>query len=132
VDSSIELVDHCALVLDIHHHWIRTGEYIQPTDDRVKRIIDSWRGVRPVCHYSVSREDVLIDHPVDVLPDHAALLASGYKKQKMRAHSDWYWNQPVTDWALGFWDNFDIMCESKGKNLSSEQVYNRAVELKLV
>ena len=132
VDSSIELVDHCALVLDIHHHWIRTGEYIQPTDDRVKRIIDSWRGVRPVCHYSISREDVLIDHPVDVLPDHAALLAAGYKKQKMRAHSDFYWNQPGTDWALSFWEQFDIMCESKGKNLSSAQVYNRALELNLL
>lgn len=132
VDSSIELVDHCALVLDIHHHWIRTGEYIQPNDDRVKRILDSWRGVRPTCHYSVSREDVLVDHPVDVLPNHAELLATGYKKQKMRAHSDWYWNQPVTDWALSFWEHFDIMCESKGKNLSSAQVYNRALELKLI
>jgi len=132
VDSSLELVNDCALVLDIHHHWIRTGEYIQPTDDRVLRLIDSWRGVRPVCHYSVSREDVLIDHVLDVAPDHAQLLESGYKKQKMRAHSDWYWNQPVTDWALGFWEHFDIMCESKGKNLSSAQVYNRAVELDLV
>ena len=132
VDSSIELVDHCALVLDIHHHWIRTGEYIQPTDDRVKRIIDSWRGVRPAMHYSVSREDVLVDHAVDVMPDREALMEAGYKKQKLRAHSDFYWNQPVTDWALSFWDQFDIQCESKGKNLSSEQVYNRAVELKLV
>jgi UV DNA damage repair endonuclease len=131
VDSSLELVNDCALVLDIHHHWIRTGEYIQPSDNRVKRLIDSWRGVRPVCHYSVSREDVLIDHAVDVMPDHVELLSSGYKKQKMRAHSDWYWNQPVTDWALGFWENFDIMCESKGKNLASAQVYNRALELKL-
>ena len=132
VDASIELVKDCALVLDIHHHWIRTGEYMDPTDDRVKRIIDSWRGVRPVCHYSVSREDVLIDHVKDVAPDHALLLEQGYKKQKMRAHSDWYWNQPVTDWALGFWENFDIMCESKGKNLASEQVYNRALELDLI
>jgi UV DNA damage repair endonuclease len=132
VDSSLELVNDCALVLDIHHHWIRTGEYIQPTDDRVLRLIDSWRGVRPVCHYSVSREDVLIDHALDVAPDHAQLLESGYKKQKMRAHSDWYWNQPVTDWALEFWENFDIMCESKGKNLSSAQVYNRALELDLL
>jgi hypothetical protein len=80
----------------------------------------------------VSREDVLIDHPTDVLPDHTALLAAGYKKQKLRAHSDWYWNQPVTDWALSFWEHFDIMCESKGKNLSSAQVYNRALELKLL
>ena len=132
VDSSLELANDCALVLDVHHHWIRTGEYIQATDDRVLRLIDSWRGVRPAMHYSVSREDVLVDHAVDVVPDHARLLESGYKKQKMRAHSDFYWNQPVTDWALTFWDQFDIQCESKGKNLSSEQVYNRAVELGLV
>jgi hypothetical protein len=132
VDSSLELVNNCALVLDVHHHWIRTGEYIQPTDDRVLRLIDSWRGVRPAMHYSVSREDVLVDHALDIAPDHARLLESGYKKQKMRAHSDFYWNQPVTDWALTFWDQFDIQCESKGKNLSSQQVYDRAVELGLV
>jgi UV DNA damage repair endonuclease len=132
VDASLELARDCALVLDIHHHWIRTGEYIQPTDDRIKGIIDSWRGVRPAMHYSVSREDVLVDHPVDTMPDHAILLESGYKRQKMRAHSDFYWNQTVTDWALTFWDQFDIQCESKGKNLAREQVYNRAVKLGLV
>jgi hypothetical protein len=38
----------------------------------------------------------------------------------------------VTDWALVFWNQFDIQCESKGKNLASEQVYNRAVELGMV
>ena len=132
VDSSLELVQDCALVLDIHHHWIRTGEYIQPTDDRVKCIIDSWRGVRPAMHYSVSREDYLVDHKADVAPDHAGLLESGHKKQKLRAHSDFYWNQATTDWALSFWSQFDIQCESKVKNLASEQVYNRAVELGLV
>ena len=131
IDSSIELANDCALVLDIHHHWIRTGEYIQATDHRLARVIDSWRGVRPALHYSVSREDVLVGHPADVAPDHAVLLESGYKKQKMRAHSDFYWNRPVTDWALSFWDRFDIQCESKGKNLASEQVYRRAVELGL-
>jgi UV DNA damage repair endonuclease len=132
IDSSLELAEHCALVLDIHHHWIRTGDYIQPTDDRVLRIVDSWRGVRPAMHYSVSREDYLVDHTANVAPDHAALLESGHKKQKLRAHSDFYWNQATTDWALSFWSQFDIQCESKGKNLASEQVYNRAVELNLV
>jgi UV DNA damage endonuclease len=132
VDSSLELAKDCALVLDIHHHWIRTGEYIQSTDDRVLRIVDSWRGVRPAMHYSVSREDYLVDHTADVAPDYAALLESGHKKQKLRAHSDFYWNHATTDWALSFWDQFDIQCESKGKNLASEQVYNRAVELGLV
>jgi len=119
IDSSLELAKHCALVLDVHHHWIRTGEYIQPTDDRVLRVIESWRGVRPAMHYSVSREDVLVNHATNVLPDMAALLAQGYKKQKMRAHSDFYWNSAVNDWAATFSDQFDIQCESKGKNLAS-------------
>ena len=121
IDSSLELAEHCALVLDIHHHWIRTGEYIQPADDRVLRVIDSWRGVRPAMHYSVSREDVLVNHATDVLPDMAALLAQGYKKQKMRAHSDFYWNSAVNDWAATFSAQFDIQCESKGKNLASAE-----------
>ena len=126
IDASLELVEDCALVLDLHHHWIRTGEYIQPTDDRVKGVIESWRGVRPALHYSISREDVLVNHCPKTAPDHAVLLESGHKKQKLRAHSDFYWNESVTDWALSFWDQFDIQCESKGKNLASEQVYERA------
>jgi len=119
IDSSLELSKHCALVLDIHHHWIRTGEYIQATDDRCLRIIDSWRGVRPVVHYSLSREDVLVGHCADTMPDMASLLAAGYKKQKMRAHSDFYWNNAVNNWALTHNTWADIMCESKGKNLAS-------------
>ena len=127
IDSSIELVDHCALVLDVHHHWINSGEYIQPTDDRVLRIIDSWRGVRPAMHYSVSREDCLVDHPADVMPDLASLLTNGYKKQKLRAHSNFYWNREVNEWALSFQDNFDIMCESKGKNIASFALHQQSI-----
>jgi UV DNA damage repair endonuclease len=127
IDSSLELEKHCALVLDIHHHWIRTGEYIQPTDDRCKRVIDSWRGVRPTLHYSVSREDVLVDHCPNTLPDMNSLLEQGYKKAKLRAHSNFYWNTAVNDWALSFWDNFDIMCESKAKNLASFALHEQAI-----
>jgi UV DNA damage endonuclease len=120
IDASLELADQLALVLDIHHHWIRTGEYIQATDDRVKKIRDSWRGARrPVIHYSVSREDLLVGHDADALPDMADLLAQGYKKAKLRAHSDFYWNRAVNDWAATFSQDFDIQCESKGKNLAS-------------
>jgi len=109
--------------MDIHHNWIREGEYINPSDDRVKRVIDSWRGLRPTMHYSVSREDVLTGHSATRLPDHGALIAEGYNKQKLRAHSDYYWNDPVNQWALTFLDNFDIMCESKAKNLASFKLY---------
>jgi UV DNA damage endonuclease len=123
IDASLELADDLALVLDIHHHWVKTGEYIEPTDDRFKKIIDSWRGVRPVIHYSVSREDLLNNHSSTDRPSMGILLESGHKKAKLRAHSDFYWNNAVNDWALSFRDYTDIMCESKGKNLASFEIY---------
>ena len=126
IDASLELRKHLALVLDIHHHWVKTGEYIQPTDDRFSRIIDSWRGVRPVIHYSVSREDILVDHDINTLPDMEKLLEQGYKKQKLRAHSDYMWNNAVNDWALSFRDYADIMVESKAKNLASIKLFESA------
>ena len=120
IDASLELQNTCALVLDIHHHWVHSaGEYIQPTDDRYLRIIDSWRGVRPVIHYSVSREDYIVDHDPDVLPDFQALLEQGYKKAKLRAHSEYMWNNAVNEWAGSFRDTADIMVEAKMKNLAS-------------
>ena len=127
IEASLELADNVALVLDIHHHWVRTGEYIQPTDDRYLRIVDSWRGVRPVIHYSYSRDEHLPEgFKHDALPDMAQLLEAGHKKQKLRAHSDWYPNQQANDWALSFNDTADIMCESKCKNLASIELYNYA------
>jgi UV DNA damage repair endonuclease len=125
LEDVLTISDVVPIVIDIHHHWIRTGEYIQTKDPRVLRVLDSWRGVRPTCHYSVSREDWLPGHDVNTLPDYAALLAEGKKKQKLRAHSDFYWNKATNEWALGFLDNFDIMCESKGKNISSFSLYRQ-------
>ena len=131
LNDCISISDIVPIVLDIHHHWIREGEYIDPRDDRCKRVIDSWRGVRPALHYSCSREDVLTGHDANTRPNHALLLETGYKKQKLRAHSDFYWNKPANEWALGFWQDFDIQCESKGKNLASFALYERAKELNL-
>jgi UV DNA damage repair endonuclease len=125
IEASLELAEHCALVLDIHHHWVATGEYISHTDDRLARIKDSWRGVRPVIHYSVSREDYLIDHCMDTKPNYSQLLEDGYKKAKLRAHSDTYWNSAVNEWAIGFAEDFDIMCESKAKQVASIAFYNQ-------
>ena len=127
---SLELVDHCALVLDIHHHWCREGEYIRPTDDRFARVIDSWRGVRPAIHYSVSREDLLVDFAKGKKPNMANLLEQGYKKAKLRAHSDYMWNRAVNDWALEFNDYADIMVESKCKNLASIALHKYSMERK--
>ena len=120
LDSSLELEKDVALVVDIHHHWCHSGgEYIDPDDDRIKRIIDSWRGIRPAMHYSVSREDLLVDHPKDKRPDFQQLLEQGFKKAKLRAHSDYMWNDACNEWASSFRDDFDIMVEAKCKNLAS-------------
>lgn len=133
LDASLELEKHLALVVDIHHHWVHSGgEYIQPNDDRIKRVIDSWRGVRPTCHYSISREDVIPGHATTIKPNYKTLLESGYKKAKLRAHSDYYWNDAVNEWAWTFTDDFDIMCESKAKNLASIDFCNRMLQKKKV
>jgi len=128
IESSLELADTCALVLDIHHHWVKTGEYIENTDDRIKRIVDSWRGMRPVIHYSVSREDLLTEHCRDTRPNIEELLETGHKKQKLRAHSDYFWNNAVNDWAMTHHDWADIMCESKAKNLASFRLYDTYIK----
>ena len=123
LDDSLELADLLPIVLDVHHHWCREGEWLDPKSDRVQRVIDSWRGVRPVMHYSQSREDYLVDHSTSIQPDMLVLKDKGYKKQKLRAHSDFYWNTATNDWVLGYLPSHDIMCESKAKNLASFSLY---------
>ena len=125
LNDCLSISDIVPIVLDIHHHWCREGEYINARDDRCKRVIDSWRGTRPVIHYSCSREDVLEGHDAQTKPDHALLLEAGFKKQKLRAHSDFYWNDAVNQWALSHSQWADIMCESKGKNIASRALYEQ-------
>lgn len=124
LDACLELAGHVAIVMDLHHHWCNTGDYISRMDPRVDRVIESWRGVRPVLHYSVSREDVLQAHRIDERPNFSSCLESGHKKQKLRAHSDFMWNRAVNRYAYDFWDAFDFMVESKAKNLASIALYN--------
>ena len=123
LDTCLTISDLVPIVLDVHHHWIKSGEYIRSTDPRISRIIDSWRGVRPTMHYSVSREDYLVGHTPDTLPDMSLLLATGYRKQKLRAHSDMMWNTATNQWVREHWDWADIQVEAKSKNLGSQQLY---------
>ena len=133
LDASLELEKNLALVMDIHHHWIRDEEYIDANDDRVKRVIDSWRGQRPTMHYSYSRDEHLAvadlgDKTHTEMHDIKMLLERGCKKQKLRAHSDLLPNAKVNDWALSFGEHFDIQTEAKGKNMAAEQLYRQHVQ----
>jgi len=123
LNDCLQLADLVPIVLDIHHHYCREGEYIEASDPRIQMVIDSWRGVRPVIHYSQSREEYLADHPRHQLPARDALIARGVNKQKLRAHSDFYHNDACNLWALTHWQWADIMCEAKGKSIASQQLF---------
>jgi UV DNA damage endonuclease len=123
INELIELADYAALVFDNHHHFIHTGEHLSPSDSRYQRILESWRNVRPAMHYSVSREEYLVNTSTTQLPDMNFLLSEGHKKGKLRAHSDYYTNNALNDLMYEFWQYSDIMCESKMKNLASIKLY---------
>lgn len=125
LDDCLQLADLLPIVLDIHHHWVKTGEYIRSDDARIAKIIDSWRGVRPTMHYSLSREDVLVNHCTNTMPDMAQLLAQGHKKSKLRAHSEMMWNTACNAWALEHNEWADVMVEAKCKNLASHALYQQ-------
>jgi UV DNA damage endonuclease len=120
LDDLLPLAGELPIVLDLHHHWIASGgEYIEPADPRIAAIAESWRGVRPVAHISVSREDLVPDHATDQRPDFAGLVAAGLKPKDLRAHSDLMWNEAVNALVAEHlaWADFEV--EAKGKNLAS-------------
>lgn len=132
IEESLKLIDHCALVVDIHHHWVRTGEYIEPDDARMLQIQESWRGVRPVIHYSQPRSQWLVDHDPEVRPDMDVIIAGKLNRVKMRAHSDFYWNQASNRWMSGFIKDYDIQTESKGKNIARDRLMSDLKSLVLI
>jgi len=73
-----------------------------------------------VSHVSVSRESLLPDRDIHVLPDFKALVASGLTSRDLRAHSDLMWNEAVNDLVMRHlsWSDFEI--EAKLKNIATE------------
>ena len=123
------LQDVCAILIDVHHHYINSeGEYIQADDYRLQPFINSWRGTVPEMHYSISPEEHLVDHAIDILPNFTILRESGINKTKLRAHSNQVWNSAANDWVLSFAEKFDIMVEAKHKNLSSQKLFECLVK----
>ena len=126
IDDCLELSDIIPIVFDIHHHWVNTGEYMQANDKRMQDVITSWRGIRPTMHYSQSQELLLQPHyNIDTLPslDHITTQLN-IPKQKLRAHSDFYWNKLLNKLVFNFWNDFDIMLECKSKNIGMFNLFN--------
>ena len=123
LDDLLAIGENVAIVVDFHHHWIFTrGEWLQPDDPRIALIRASWRGVRPLAHMSVSRENVVVGHATDALPDFAALETAGHKASKLRGHSNRMWNRAANDFVASHLGWCDVEVEAKAKNLASRDL----------
>jgi UV DNA damage endonuclease len=120
LDSVLNLAEYLPIVLDIHHHWINTGEYIDLNDKRIIDIINSWRGVRPKIHYAITHEDVLRNE--NQLYDLESLLRDGLKKRDLRKHSNYFYNKDHNKWAFSFLNEFDLQLECKKKNQAQKKL----------
>lgn len=123
LDDILPLSDSVKICVDINHYWINKGGYLSSSDSRLEQVINSWRGVRPEMHVAYPHEDVLVDHDNTILPDMSLLESSGVKKTKLRAHSEGAWNTAISQYALEFWDRFDLMYEGKSKNLAAKTLW---------
>jgi len=119
LDDLLPLAGTLPIVLDLHHHWVATGEYIHPDDPRIPAVAASWRGVRPMAHVSAPKEEVCAAAPCEGLPDRAALLAAGVSARDLRAHSARLWNPAHAAWAAAHLAWTDLEVEAKDKNLAS-------------
>jgi len=123
LDDLLEVAPEVAIVVDFHHHWVHSrGEWLQPDDRRVQTIRESWRGVRPLAHISVSREALLDGHDADALPAFEALESQGLKASKLRAHSERMWNRAVNRLVERHLAWTDVEVEAKAKNLASRDL----------
>lgn len=125
LDECLKLKKYCPIVLDIHHHWCREGERINVSDNRIKDVIESWRGVRPTMHYSQSRESLKnIGQSENEHFDMNAILQKKVTKKDLYAHSDMLWNKATNNYAKDFLEYFDIMVEAKNKNRASIEFFH--------
>lgn len=128
LDNLLPLADQVKICVDINHYWIKEGDYLQPDDPRIARVVESWRGARPEIHVAWPHEQVLTDHEdLHQLPNMQVLESKGYRRAKLRAHSDDAWLPAISKYALEFWDIADLCVEAKYKNLASTKLYNMAI-----
>ena len=127
VDDCIGLSDLAPVVLDVHHCWINENDYIPAQSERVERIIDSWRGVRPVMHYSQPQEglqDLGFSQETKLEMDE---LLKVVPKRELYGHSARMWNHWTNGYVTEFLDRFDVMFEAKDKNLAAAEFYQAYV-----
>lgn len=130
----MHIADLCPIVTDIYHEWVFTrGEYIQPDDKRITDvIIPSWRGVRPLGHFSQPKEGLWLHQSPDILPDFKSNITNaGISAIKARSHSYTCWNAEMNKWAESHLSWMDLEIEAKGKNLAAHDFYKNLISTQL-
>ena len=126
LDDLLPLADRVKICVDINHYWIHQGQYLDPEDPRLERVIESWRGARPEMHVAWPHEEVLVDHSPNQRPDMRVMESQGHLRSHLRKHSNSPWLTAISSYALEFWDRFDLCCEAKNKNLTANELYEHA------
>jgi len=138
IDAGVH--EDVALVLDYHHHWINSNGFrILPTFSgqiplsQVERAFwDSWRGKRPLAHYSQPSEEIIEKvGPLSANQKPAfghLIQTKGVTGKDLRKHSYTMWDTVGLTDLMYHLQFFDIEIEAKGKNVASQAVYDYAVQ----
>jgi UV DNA damage endonuclease len=116
--------DLVPLVLDVHHYWIHELKRLDPNDNHVRHIRDTWRGIQPKLHLAMSAPELCNANLSEL---DIGLLLKSTNRSKLRAHSQTAWHMQSMEYAAKF--GFDIMWEGKDKNLGA---YTIAKHLALI
>ena len=128
-----EIGDEVAILPDLHHEWIFSGDYLPQDSSLLAAVEQSWRGVRPKMHCACSPvehydpQGTTINRrglePLETVK--AVQERTGATKAMLRQHADLIWHSGVEDYYGGFLERFDIMIEAKLKHAASERMaYN--------
>lgn len=117
------------MVLDVHHHWVHTGRWINPAGSGVDAIRELWGSRPPKIHLSQCEPrfvDGSSDSPAGLQQPPAPLPMArpDVVKTKLRTHSAYIWH-PMMPRYVAAWHRagFDVQVETKAKNLASFPLY---------
>ena len=117
-------LERVPVVLDLHHHWIMTGEHLMPDNYIWNRVRRTWRHAgTPTIHFSISKEEHVPSS--DTMPDLAALKAAGKTTTDLRAHSDRYHHAALCEYIKQWAPHAHIMLECKHKNLAHAELMQK-------
>lgn len=117
-----------SIILDTHHNWCLTGNYIKPKSHLFKSIAKTWKHSTPIIHASMPRyeycKSVYGDVEIasvkcrDLLPN-KALLEAKCGLNNLRPHSKTIYSHAFKNYIKQFLKVSDVMIEAQYCNLAT-------------